>query len=165
MSLIHLYMIHVSYASIYESCLLHIYIWVLSRIHLYMSPVFYTSIYELCFLYIYIRVKSLIHLYMSRVSYTSIYESCLRYIYIWVMSLSLALPDWFDPRGILSVASVCPRTGSTPEGSFPASVSPLPTTGSIPVCHHSETWPWLIAMPSMREPNQIKCFLCDSCPS
>ena len=23
--------------------------------------------------------------------------------------MSLALPDWFDPRGILSVASVCPR--------------------------------------------------------
>ena len=55
--------------------------------------------------------------------------------------MSLALPDWFDPRGILSVASVCPRTGSSPEGYFSASVSPLPTTGSTPVCHHSETWP------------------------
>ena len=149
MSLIHLYMSHVSYASIYESCLLHIYIWVMSltRLHmshvsytsiyesrpLYMSHVFSTSIYESYFLYIYIWVKSPIHIYMSRVSYTSIYESCLLYIYIWVMSLSLALPDWFDPRGILSVASVCPRTGSSPEGYFSGSVSPLPTTGSIPV--------------------------------
>ena len=35
------------------------------------------------------------------------------------MSLSLALPDWFDPRGILSVASVCPRTaGFEPRGIF-----------------------------------------------
>ena len=100
-------MIRVSYTSIYESCLLHVHIWVMSLIHLYMSPVSYIWVMSLIhlymshLLYIYIWVKSLIHIYMSRVSYTSIYESCLLYIYIWVMSLSLALPD---------------SAGSTPEG-------------------------------------------------
>ena len=128
MSLIHLYMIHVSYASKYESCLLYIYIWVMSLAHLYMGPVSYTSIYESSLLYIYIWVVFLIHLYTSQVSYTSIYESCLLYIYIWVMSpihlymshVSLASspglvrpqrdslcckcvpPDWFDSRGFFS---------------------------------------------------------------
>ena len=32
--------------------------------------------------------------------------------------MSLALPDWFDPRGILSVASVCPRIWFDPRGIF-----------------------------------------------
>ena len=77
MSRIHLYMSHVSYTSIYESCLLYIYIWVMSPIHLYMSHVSDTSMYESCLLYIYVWVRSLIHLDMSQVSYTSIYDPCL----------------------------------------------------------------------------------------
>ena len=70
------------------------------------------------------------------------------------MSLFLALPDWFDPRGILSVASVCPRIWFDPRGIFfckcesashhwfDSSVSPLRNLA-------------MIAMPSMREPNQM----------
>jgi hypothetical protein len=43
--------------------------------------------------------------------------------------MSLALPDWFDPRGILSVASVCPRIWFDPRGIFfckSESASPAP---------------------------------------
>ena len=156
-------MIHVSYASKYESCLLYIYIWVMSLTHLYMGPVSYTSIYESSLLYIYIWVVFLIHLYTSQVSYTSIYESCLLYIYIWVMSpihlymshVSLASspglvrpqrdfvcckcvpPDWFDSRGFLSC-----KCESASHHWFDSSVSSLRNLA-------------MIAMPSMREPNQM----------
>ena len=90
------------YTYIYESCLLYIYIRVMSLTRWHMSHVSYILIWASRLLYIYIWVMSFIHLHTSRVSHTSIYESC--------------PPDWFDPRGMLSVASVRPRNGSNPAG-------------------------------------------------
>ena len=66
------------YTYIYESCLLYIYIRVMSLTRLHMSHVSYILIWASRPLYIYIWVMSFIHLHTSRVSHTSIYESCPR---------------------------------------------------------------------------------------
>ena len=116
---------------IYESCLLHVYTWVRSLIHLYISHVSYTSTHESCLLYMYAWVPSIIHLYMSHVFYTSIYESCLLYIYIWVMS---PIHIYMSRVSYTSIYESCLLYIYTRVMS-----SPLPTSGSIPVCHHSET--------------------------
>ena len=96
----------------------------------------YTYIYESCLLYIYIRVMSLTRLHMSHVSYILIWASRPLYIYIWVMSFIHLHTSRVSHT---SIYESCPRNGSNPAGSFSTSVSPLPTSGSIPVCHHSET--------------------------
>jgi hypothetical protein len=122
----------------YTCIYIYIYIRVMSPIHLYTSHVSYTFTHESCLLYTHMGVPATIHLHMSHVFHTPTHESCLSYIYIWVMS-----PEWFEPSGII----FC-KCESASHLWFDPSVSSL----------RNLKWSWLIAMPSMREPNLIKCF-------
>jgi hypothetical protein len=106
---------HVSYASIYESRLLYIYILVMSLTRLHMSYVSYTSINESCLLHVYIWVMSLIHSYMSPVYYTSIYTHthtrCINPNILHIPNTARhARPAGPHPRHVLRTCRVCSVT-------------------------------------------------------